>query len=53
MSMMMLSMMIVALLVGFAVGMWVDHFWVTHHDELPAHKRVDFHSMWERIRHGH
>ncbi|VVE38832.1 hypothetical protein PPN31114_04044 [Pandoraea pneumonica] len=54
MSMINVSMMLVALLVGFAIGMLVDHFWVTHHDEAgPEHKRLDWHDMWERIRHQH
>ncbi|GAB3630540.1 hypothetical protein PTE30175_03188 [Pandoraea terrae] len=53
MTMVSFSMIAVALLVGFAIGMLVDHFWVTHHDEAPAHKRMDWHSMWDRIRHGH
>ncbi|VVE43487.1 MULTISPECIES: hypothetical protein [Pandoraea] len=53
MSMINISMMLVALLVGFAIGMLVDHFWVTHHDEPSEHKRLDWHEMWERIRHQH
>jgi hypothetical protein len=26
---------------------------VTHHDEPSSHKRLDWHDMWERIRHQH
>lgn len=47
-----LSSLVIALIVGFAVGVMVDYFWVRHTDEdMSRHHRMDWHHMWERIRH--
>lgn len=41
--------LLIALIVGFAIGVMADYFWVRHSDEDMSHKRMDFHHMWERI----
>ncbi|MDE2287282.1 MAG: hypothetical protein KGK15_03385 [Burkholderiales bacterium] len=45
--------MVIALIVSFALGMVVDYLWVSHAGESTSHKRMDWHHLRERMRHGH